>query len=148
MKKFIRIISPITILVVLALDSAVIAFSVYAIKRLMQETSTTLILFAVILLIAIIVAVFTTKEALSNGVKFKDDEVEFTGLDTNNIFKYCDIQEVESKKDTQASLKKNFVDRYSHIILHMKDESVVTIDLGLTTQKTLNKIVSQIKSKM
>lgn len=148
MKKFVRILSPITIAIVLALDIAVIAFSVYAVNKIMASVTATTILFCVIVAISILVAIFTTKEAFSNGVKFRDDEVEFTGLDTNNIFKYSDIKSVESKKDTTASLKKNFVDRYSHIILNMKDESVVTIDLGLTTKKALKTITNQINDKI
>lgn len=148
MKKFIRILSPITIAVIFALDAAVIAFLVYSIKRIIAEQTLITIAFIIIEILALLIAFFTTKEIFSNGVLFDDDKVEFTGLDTDNEFKYCDIIKCETHKDTKASLRKNFVDRYSLITLHLQDERVVTVNLGLTTTRTLSKIKTELDSRI
>lgn len=148
MKKFIRILSPITLAIVFALDIAVIGFCIYAVQRIIADVSAITIGFVAIDIFALIIAIFTTKEAFSNGVKFDDEKVEFTGLDTNNIFYYKDIEKVETQKDTKASLKKNFVDRYSHIILHLNNDTIATIDLGLTTTKALKKIEEEINKQI
>lgn len=148
MKKFIRVLSPITIAVISALDTAVIGYGVFSIKKLQQTVDVWTILFAIIEVIALVIAFFVSKEVVSNGVRFDEEGVEFTGLDENNCFKYSEIVKVETNKDTKASLKKNFVDRYSHVILHLNDESVVTIDLGLTTVKTLKKIEKEINDRI
>lgn len=145
MKKFIRVISPFSIIVILIMDIATIAFGAYAIEKLIAEQTILTIAFVAILAFALIVAILTTKESLSNGVRFTDEQIEFTGLDTNNIFRYNDIVRIESQKDTTASLKKNFVDRYSRVIIYLKDDSVVTIDLGQTTKRTLKKITTEIE---
>lgn len=147
MKKFVRILSPITLAIVFALDAAVIAFCAYAVQRIIAEVSLITIAFIAIVAFALIIAIFTTKEAFSNGVKFDDEKIEFTGLDTNNIFYYKDINSVEVQKDTKASLRKNFVDRYSHIILHLSNDTIATIDLGLTTTKVLKKIEQEITER-
>lgn len=147
MKKFVRIISPITLAIVLALDIAVVGFFVYAIQRIIEEASFITIAFIAIDIFALIIAIFTTKEALSNGVIFYDDRIEFTGLDTGNTFYYNDIIKIETQKDTKASLRKNFVDRYSHIILHLNNDTVATIDLGLTTTKTLKRIETELTNR-
>lgn len=146
--KFIRVLSPFTLAFVIVLDAAVIGYGYYAIEKLSHQVSAVNVIFSVIEIIALIVAVLVTKEILLNGVKFKDDDVEFTGIDDNNIFKYDDIVKIESSKDNKASLKKNFVDRYSNIIIYLKDESVVTIELGLTTNGTLKKIVNELNSRI
>jgi hypothetical protein len=130
------------------LDIAVIIFGYYAVKKLSQQMSAINIIFSLIVLFAFIVAIFVTKEVFNNGVKFDSNEVEFTGLDDNNIFEYSNIEKVESSKDTAASMKKNFVDRYSSIIIYLNDNSVVTIELGLTTKKTLKKITDEINSRI
>ncbi len=148
MKKFIRILSPITIAVVFALDAAVIAFFIYSIKKIMQEISLITVAFLVIEVIAIIIAALTTKETFSNGVVFTDDEVEFTGLDADNKFKYSDIEKCEANRDTKASLRKNFVDRYSRLTLHLKDGRIATIDLGLTTARALKKVKTELDSRI
>lgn len=67
---------------------------------------------------AIIIAIIGTKELLSNGVKFSDDEAEFTGVDDNNIVAYDDIITIEAYRDTAASFTKNFDMRHSLLILH------------------------------
>lgn len=148
MKTFIRIISPITLAVVVALDCAVGLLGYYCVKRIIEEQSFITISFVVIEVVAIVIALLTTKESLSNGVIIDDKKIEFTGLDENNIFEYENIEKIETSKDTSASLTKNFVDRYSKVVIRLKDESIVTIDLGLTTKGTLKKIEQELNSKI
>lgn len=85
---------------------------------------------------------------LSNGVKFYGDEMEFTGLDNDSIFAYADIEKVETEKDTKPSFVKNFIDRQSKVILTLKDERVVTIDVGLTTKNGLAAIENEINERI
>lgn len=146
--KFIRVLSPITICVIGALDIAVIAFGVFAVKKLMESTNIWNILFAIIEVIAIIIGFLVSKEVVSNGVIFRDSEMEFTGIDDDNVFQYSNIEKIETSKDTKASLKKNFIDRYSNVIIHQTDGSVTTIELGLTTVKTLTKIQNEINERI
>lgn len=146
--KFLRILSPITLAVVAILDAAVIGYGIYAIKRLTAVQNATIIIFAVCDLAALIIAALVTKEVLSNGVKFHNDEMEFTGLDNDSIFAYADIEKVETEKDTKPSFVKNFVDRQSKVILTLKDERVVTIDIGLTTKNGLKKIEDEINNRI
>lgn len=146
--KFLRILSPITLVVVAILDAAVIGYGIYAIKRLIAVQNATIIIFAVCDLAALIIAALVTKEVLSNGVKFYGDEMEFTGLDNDSIFAYADIEKVETEKDTKPSFVKNFVDRQSKVILTLKDERVVTIDVGLTTKNGLKKIEDEINERI
>ena len=136
--KFLRILSPITLAVVAILDAAVIGYGIYA----------TIIIFALCDLAALIIAVLVTKEVLSNGVKFYSDEMEFTGLDKDSIFAYADIEKVETEKDTKPSFVKNFIDRQSKVILTLKDERVVTVDVGLTTKNGLAAIEKEINERI
>ena len=69
-KKFIRIISPFSLVIISALDVSVLAFSAYAIKKLTEHTDTYTVIFAVIDVIALLTAVFASKEVFSNGVRF------------------------------------------------------------------------------
>ena len=134
--KLIRTLSPITLSVVLILDAASIWFTYIAVqKMIIKEYDAYSIMFLIIVV-------------LTTGVKFYEDKFVFTGLDENNEFSYTDVVKIETQKDEKASLKKNFVDRYSIIILHLADDSVVSIELGLTTRKTLNKIKNEIESRM
>jgi hypothetical protein len=146
--KFIRVLSPFTLAFVFVLDIAVIVYGYFAIYKLSIQISGINVAFAFIEAIALVVAILVTKEVLQNGVKFKDNEVEFTGIDDNNLFNYSDIEKIEGSKDTSASLKKNFIDRYSNIIIHLKDNSIVTIELGLTTKKTLKKIIDELNLRI
>lgn len=146
--KFMRILSPIQLTVVGILDIAVIGYLIFAIKRLIQNPRTTVIIFTAGVAVALIIAILVTKEVLSHGVKFLDDEMEFTGIDGENIFAYDNITSVETKKDDKASLVKNFVDRQSQIILTLKDGKIVTISIGLTTKSTLKKIADEISTRI
>ena len=87
---------------------------------------------------------------LSNGVKFSDDEAEFTGVDENNIIAYDEIAAIEAYRDTAASLTKNFDMRHSLLIFTLKDENgnekTNTIDIGLVNNSTMNKILDEFKN--
>ena len=84
---------------------------------------------------------------------FYEDRLEFTGIDDKNVFLYSDIAGVETYRDTKASLKKNFIDRHSLIIITRNDETVTTVDIGLTSkgfnrvQKGIGRIYWQGKYK-
>lgn len=149
--KFIRVLSPITLAVVAIFDIATAFYGVFAVKRVVEvfkyviiASKTSAFFFAAIEVFAIILAVLVTKEILSHGVQFYDDELEFTALDSDNIFAYDDIVRVETQKDDKVSLVKNFIDRQSKVILTLKDERVVTIYIGLTTKGTLKKVADEI----
>lgn len=146
--KFYRIISPVTLLVVLALDAAVAVYAVFAVKKLIQNVSVYSVLFAIIDLFAIVVAVLVSKYVVSQGIVFGEKSFEFTALDENNVFNYEDIEDIKINKDTKASLKKNFNDRQSQVIITLKDGKVVTVDIGLTSMKKLKKIEKEINSHL
>lgn len=143
-KKFIRILSPITIAVITALDLAVIGFAVFAVKKLIEMPNAASIFFAVVEIFAIITGFLVLKETLKNGVVFYKDKFEFTGLDDNNIFYYSDIAEIETYQDTKASLKKNFIDRHTLVIITLNNKKVITADIGLCTKKSLKKIKNEL----
>lgn len=147
-KKFIRIISPFSLVIILVLDISVIVFSAYAVKKLTESINTYTVIFAVIDFIAILTAVFASKEIFSNGIRFDTEEFEFTGIDQNNLFKYADIKKIETQRDTSLSFRKNFVDRYSVLTLHFKDESSIAVQLGFTTGRKLNKIKKEIEQRI
>lgn len=146
--KFIRLLSPIRMGVVALLDAAALGYGIYAVKKLAENPRASVVFFAACVLAAIILAALVTREVLSNGVKFYDDEMEFNGLDDDNIFAYADIEKVETFKDTKASLVKNFTDRQSKVIFTMKDGRVVTVDIGLTTKKVLAAVENEINSRI
>ncbi len=141
-KKFIRVLSPITLAVITALDIAVFGFGIFALKKLFEELSAAVIFF--IEIFAIVIGILITKEVLKNGISFYEDEMEFTGIDENNLFSYEEIEKIETYHDTKASLTKNFVDRHALIIITKKDETITTIDIGLTTKGTLKKIKKEL----
>lgn len=145
--RFIRIISPITVAVITILDIAVIGYGIFAVIKLKELMNTTSIIFAAIEVFAIIIAALVSKEVVSNGVVFNDDEVEFTGVDENNIISYDDIKEIEAYKDNAASLTKNFEFRHVLFIFTLKNKKINTIDVGLTTNKTVNKILDEFKER-
>lgn len=144
--KFYRIISPVTFLVVLVLDISVIAYAVFAVKKLLENLSVYSVIFAIIDLFAIVVGALVSKYVISQGIVFNETSFEFTALDENNIFNYDDIASIKISKDTKASLKKNFNDRQSQIIIEEKDGKVTTVDIGLTSMKKLKKIENEILS--
>ncbi|MDE6505712.1 MAG: hypothetical protein K2K71_00420, partial [Eubacterium sp.] len=115
-----------------------------ALKKLFEELSAAVIFFTAREIFAIVIGILITKEVLKNGINFYEDKMEFTGIDENNLFSYEEIEEIETYHDTKASLTKNFVDRHALIIITKKDETVTTIDIGLTTKGTLKKIKKEL----
>lgn len=146
--KFIRVISPITLLVVIVLDIAVIGFAVFTVKKIIEFTTVFVIIFAVFEIFALIVAALVTKEILTQGVIFRENELEFTALDENNIFTYSDIISVKTEKFDKASLVKNFNDRHSNIEFTLTGDSIITVDIGLTSKKTLKKLYDEILARI
>ena len=140
--KFIRIISPITFCVVLLLDIGVVAFGITAVKKIIEVANFYTVSFVIIEIISLVICFFVSREVISNGVKFGENEFEFTAIDENGTFK-----SVKGEKDNSVSFKKNFIDRFSHIYIETTDGNTTTIDLGLTTSKKLNKVVNEIKAR-
>lgn len=147
-KKFIRTVSPLTFFAVLFFDVCAAAMCVISVKKLLCESGFYTVGFVIISIITACVAVVTTVQILKNGVRFDEEGAEFTGVDKNNVFLYSDIASISSHKDTATSLKKNTVDRYSSLIFEMKDGTVATVELGLTTKRTLAKIEKEIKKRI
>ncbi len=143
--KTIRIISPVVTAIIAILDAAVLGYGIFAVVKLIQQFGTMSIIFAVIEVFALVVAILVSKEVLSNGVIFRDDEAEFTGVDDNNVILYDEVKEIEAYKDTAASLTKNFDMRHALIMFTMKDKKVNTIDLGIVANSTINKILDEFK---
>lgn len=143
-KAFIRVLSPVTLFVIAALDCAAIGFAFFAVKKIIEAINFASIIFAAVEVLAIIIAILVTKEMFSNGINFYDDKFEYTGIDDKNVYKYSDIAEVETYQDTKASLKKNFIDRHTLIIITLTDQKVATVDIGLCSKSTLKKIKKEL----
>lgn len=146
--KFIRCVSPIEVIISFAVEASGIGFLVYAIKELRGRTDFYAAVFYIVTVFAIVLGFFMIKQAFSQGVIFYSDNLEFTDIDNANIFEYKKIKSVDSYKDTKVSFKKKVVERFSLIIIELDDGSSVTITLGYTTKRTLNKIVNEIKSRI
>lgn len=147
-EKFVRIISPFTLAIVIILDIGVIAYAVYAIKNLVLRINTLNIIFAVLIVFAFVVAILTTKETVKHGIIFRDENMEFTGMDKDSVFCFEDIDSVAYVKDEKPSFVKNFVDRQSRIVFTLKDKSVVTVDIGITTKNKLKEIEKEIELRL
>lgn len=146
--KFIRCVSPIEVIISFAVEASGIGFLVYAIKELKDRTDFYAAVFYIVTVFAIVLGFFMIKQAFSQGVIFYSDNLEFTDIDNANIFEYKKIKSVDSYKDTKVSFKKKVVERFSLIIIELDDGTSVTITLGYTTKRTLNKIVNEIKSRI
>ena len=146
--KFIRCVSPIEVIISFAVEASGIGFLVYAIKELKGRTDFYAVIFYIVTVFAIVLGFFMIKQAFSQGVIFYSDNLEFTDIDNANIFEYKKIKNVDSYKDTKVSFKKKVVERFSLIIIELDDGTSVTITLGYTTKRTLNKIVNEIKSRI
>lgn len=146
--KFIRCVSPIEVIISFVVEASGIGFLVYAIKELKGRTDFYAAIFYIVTVFAIVLGFFMIKQAFSQGVIFYSDRLEFTDIDNANIFEYKKIKSVDSYKDTKVSFKKKVVERFSLIIIELDDGTSVTITLGYTTKKTLNKIVNEIKSRI
>lgn len=146
--KFIRCVSPIEVIISFVVEASGIGFLVYAIKELKGRTDFYAVIFYIVTVFAIVLGFFMIKQAFSQGVIFYSDNLEFTEIDNANIFEYKKIKSVDSYKDTKVSFKKKVVERFSLIIIELDDGTSVTITLGYTTKRTLNKIVNEIKSRI
>ena len=146
--KFIRCVSPIEVIISFVVEASGIGFLVYAIKELKGRTDFYAAVFYIVTVFAIVLGFFMIKQALSQGVIFYSDRLEFTDIDNANIFEYKNIKSVDSYKDTKVSFKKKVVERFSLIIIELDDGTSVTITLGYTTKRTLNRIVNEIKSRI
>lgn len=146
--KFIRCVSPIEVIISFVVEASGIGFLVYAIKELKGRTDFYAAVFYIVTVFAIVLGFFMIKQAFSQGVIFYSDKLEFTDIDNANIFEYKKIKSVDSYKDTKVSFKKKVVERFSLIIIELDDGTSVTITLGYTTKRTLNKIINEIKSRI
>lgn len=146
--KFIRCVSPIEVIISFAVEASGIGFLVYAIKELKGRTDFYAAVFYIVTVFAIVLGFFMIKQSLSQGVIFYSDRLEFTDIDNANVFEYKKIKSVDSYKNTKVSFKKKVVERFSLIIIELDDGTSVTITLGYTTKRTLNKIVNEIKSRI
>ena len=146
--KFIRCVSPIEVIISFVVEASGIGFLAYAIKELKGRTDFYAVIFYIVTVFAIVLGFFMIKQAFSQGVIFYSDRLEFTDIDNANIFEYKKIKSVDSYKDTKVSFKKKVVERFSLIIIELDDGTSVTITLGYTTKRTLNKIVNEIKSRI
>lgn len=146
--KFIRCVSPIEVIISFVVEASGIGFLAYAIKELKGRTDFYAVIFYIVTVFAIVIGFFMIKQAFSQGVIFYSDNLEFTDIDNANIFEYKKIKSVDSYKDTKVSFKKKVVERFSLIIIELDDGTSVTITLGYTTKRTLNKIVNEIKSRI
>lgn len=146
--KFIRCVSPIEVIISFVVEASGIGFLVYAIKELKGRTDFYAAVFYIVTVFAIVLGFFIIKQAFSQGVIFYSDNLEFTDIDNANVFEYKKIKSVDSYKDTKVSFKKKVVERFSLIIIELDDGTSVTITLGYTTKRTLNKIVNEIKSRI
>lgn len=144
-KDFFRIISPFSIFIATVLDIGSIWLSVFVIKDLTSGNADTMsIIFAVMVVFAVILAVLFTKEIFSNGIIFYDDRCEFNAIDNDNVIYYKDIKSIEDYKDTKASLRKGFNERNSLIIFNLNNNTMHTINIGFTTSRTLKKAIEKI----
>ena len=138
--KFIRILSPMTLAVVILLDLAVIGYGVFAVYRLTQVRTGMTVIFAIIEIAAIVIAVLTTKETVKNGLLLRATDFEFTGMDKDNVYAYNQIKDITGYKDEAPSLVKNFIDRHAVLTLTLTDDTTVLLDLGLCQKRTLEAV--------
>lgn len=146
--KYISVISPIALPVVILFDSAIIYYFIFAIKKVMADSSTFATIFLAIQSFMLVLAALTTREVLRHGVRITENYVEFTALDSDNKVRFDEIEKISVQKDTKASLKKNFVNRYSSIVFYLNDDTVLTVELGITTKRKLAKIEKEINDRI
>ena len=146
--KFIHIISPVALPVVLLFDAAIAYYTYIAVLKIMADKGIFASLFLALQVGAIIIAVLTTREVLRHGVLLTDSEIVFTALDFDNKVRYDEIERIEVVKDTKASLRKNFISRYSSLVFYLNDDTVLTVELGITTKRKLNQIESEINTRL
>lgn len=146
--KFIRIISPISLPVILLFDAAVGYYMYVATAKIMTDKGVFASLFFALQIVAVIVGVLATREVLRHGVRITDTYVEFTALDSDNKVRFDEIERIAVQKDTKASFTKNFVNRYSSLVFYLKDDEVLTVELGITTKRKLTQIENEINKRI
>ena len=146
--KFIRIVPLMSALTVGVLDFGAVFLGYFAVVKLLSERSFFNIAFGVIEALLLVVSFTTTVQLFNNGVMFHAKSVEFTGVDDNNRFLYKNIEKIKTHKDTGVSFKKNFVDRYSSVIIYLNDGTVATIELGFTSKRKLSKIEDELNKRI
>jgi len=146
--KFIRTVPPLSLGIIFAFDVISVAVTVAACVNLSRNIHFLSVAFLVIMAVDIIAAVGATRNLLQNGVLFGEEKMEFTNLDDNNEFFYADIEKAEVFRDSRASLKKTYTQRYSNVILHLKDGTVATVELGATTKKKIVEIEKEIRQRI
>ena len=146
--KIIRVIQPLSLLALIMLIICSDLFLYLGINRIAKGVdfySVSILIIDVIVLICAIISVIKTAKY---GVIFRENEFEFTLIDSNGKYEYKEIECAEGHRDAKVSFKKSFTDRYSSVILHLKDGDAATVELGYTTEKTLNKIVDEINERI
>ena len=99
-------------------------------------------------IVAVIIAALATREVLRHGVRITGEYVEFTALDSDNKVRFDEIEKIAIQKDTKASFTKNFVNRYSSLVFYLKDDEVLTVELGITTKRKLTQIETEINARL
>ncbi|MCR5208539.1 MAG: hypothetical protein K6C14_08705 [Eubacterium sp.] len=146
--KFIRTV-PLILVVISALITVVSLTIVYvAVIKLINTVSVFTVVFLVSAAVINIISVLSMKELLTSGIRLYGNRFIITSLDENNEFYYADVLKIDSYKDTSASLKKGFTERYTSVIIFLKNGETVTAELGITTKKTINKIISEINQRL
>ena len=143
-KRFIRTASPLGIAGIICFDVLSLAAASLSVKLLIDKASFYTVSFAVIMAVDIVSAALATRYVLKSGVMLYSDRIEFTRHDSEKYY-FRDIESVQTYKDAKASLKKRFVERYSSIILHLKDGTTATVELGYTTKRKLKMIEAAIR---
>ena len=147
MKKFINTVSIITAAVVTIYDIGTLWLTSSVIIKLAKEPSGKGYIFLIMLVFAVFIAIKITVEQIKTGIEFKENECEFNGLDSDNIFKYSEITKVTIEKDEKVSFIKNLSDKSGFINLEMNDGKIHVINLGTISRKKLIMIKKQIEMR-
>ena len=146
--KLIRVISPLSTFILFALDAIALVMTYLSVRAVVGKASFYTVCFLLIMIIVLTALILATRSIFNNGIIFYDDKLEFTALDSDNVFHYSAISRVEAHKDSAASLKKKYTERYSSLILYLNDGTVATIELGATTKKKLSLIEKEINNRI
>ena len=146
--KFIRVIQPLTLLSLILLILCSIAILCIGIKLIINNVNFYSVCILIISITVLLTAVASLIKNMKNGVTFDDSGFRFSGPDGENEFGYFYVTKAEGHRDAKVSFKKSFTDRYSSVILHLKDGSIVTVELGFTTKRNLDKIVDEINKSV
>ena len=146
--KFIRIIQPLSCLSLAALIICSLILLYIAVKLVISSVSFYSVCIVIISVTVLITACVSLIRSMRHGVTFDDSAFSFSDLDGENEFGYFYVEKAEGHRDAKVSFKKSFTDRYSSVIIHLKDGSAVTVELGYTTKRNLDKIVDEINKSV